>query len=244
MKTSHLITLLTLTTATALADISYNRWNGIPGSTLASALADPDVPRDGSNRPGGTTGGTPPDVTLTLTSFDTPGDNTAENYFGQIIGLFTPATTGIYDFWLAGDDEAALFLNPAGTAESGRIQIAREPIWSFPKYDFTGSSRRTAGAEENRSSTLYAAGFSLVAGSAYYIEGVWKEGVGGDHLEVAATIRNIANPAVAVLPANNASAVIPGSQLSVIPEPSSAILFVAGALGFLASRQQTRRPLR
>ena len=64
----------------------------------------------------------PPTTTGTLTSFEAPS-NAAENYVQRVRGYITAPTTGAYTFWIAGDDDVALYLSPDDQA-STKVRIA------------------------------------------------------------------------------------------------------------------------
>src|SRR6185503_12457312 len=91
---------------------------------------------------------------------------------------------------------------------------AREPTFAVSRRDWTGTANRNPAAPENRSTTLFPGGFSLVAGQRYCIEAIMKEGSGADHLAVAVQMPG------APVPAND-STPIPGEWLGVCITPGS-----------------------
>jgi hypothetical protein len=136
-----------------------------------------------------------------------PTGDVKNNYGIQILGYFYPATTGPHTFWLAADDGAVLYLstddNPAN-----KVLIAQEPTWN-PVRAFTAESRRTlvdVGTATERYINV-SRPINLTAGRAYYIEGLVKEGIGGDNIAVSID---------STLP-------IPGSMLATIDKTSGPV---------------------
>ncbi|MFO1497165.1 MAG: PA14 domain-containing protein [Verrucomicrobiota bacterium] len=117
-----------------------------------------------------------------------------DNYGAQVLGYFYPPATGEYVFFLGADDHAELYLSTDATSENKKL-IASETSWSNPR-EFTVSSGSSDLASKNSSqfktsqwpttNTAGGAKITLTKGQAYYIEGLFKEGTGGDNLAVAA----------------------------------------------------------
>ncbi len=144
--------------ATRGAGIWREQYNNIGGGVL---VADLTVAAKFPNAP---------DVTEKVTNFAGP-TNIGDTYGNRIRGIFTAPTTGAYTFWVAGDDEARLYLSTDNTVANKR-QIAYVPGWSNPN--------EWAKYPEQKSVTI-----NLVAGQNYYLEVLQKEGYGGDNLSVA-----------------------------------------------------------
>lgn len=125
-----------------------------------------------------------PDSVRFLNSFDTRAelgtDNFRDNYGGRLRGVFVPPASGNYIFYLHSDDAAQLWLNPNGASAAGRVLIAEEigccrdwpAVASYP--------------------------IALREGQPYYIEGLFKEGGGGDYIRVAAQLQGSADPLAAI----------------------------------------------
>lgn len=111
-----------------------------------------------------------PDVIEKVATFAGP-TNIAEAYGSRIRGIFTAPTTGAFTFWVAGDNEARLFLSTDNTAANKR-QIAYVPVWT--------DANQWAIFPEQKSAVI-----NLVAGQNYYLEVLHKEGDGGDNVSVA-----------------------------------------------------------
>lgn len=143
---------------------------------------------------------TPPTSTSILTSFEAP-TNVANNYGQRIRGFITPASSGNYTFWIAGDDDVELWISTNDTPAS-KVRIA---------YHTSSTSAR----QWNKFSTQKSAVIALVAGQRYYIEALGKEASGNDNLAVAWRLNNTSNPVN-----GSAADIIPGSVLSPYAEPA------------------------
>ncbi len=132
-------------------DVWLNRWG--------QSLADVRV-------------GDEPDEIGTLTGALESPTNAGDQYAIRLRTLLTPEHDGEYRFYVAGDDDARLFLNPIGDDPVGARQIAYVAGWTTQYQWFRYASQR--------SDT-----FSLQAGTSYYVEVIAKEGSGGDHVSVA-----------------------------------------------------------
>ncbi len=135
-------------------------WLGIPGTSVTDLAGHIDYPGN-------------PDGTDEVPSFEIPIDWTADEFGTRIRGYVHPVVTDDYTFWIASDDNSALWLStdedPAGAA-----QIASVDGW-------------TESREWDKYPSQQSAAIHLEAGSRYYIEAVQKEGTGGDNLAVAWT---------------------------------------------------------
>lgn len=114
-----------------------------------------------------------PQATYYLSGFNTRlvyADNGHEAYGGRVSGLFIPPTSGNWIFYLSSDDSSELYLNPAGKSPDGKVLLTAETACC------------------NGFASHASAPQALVAGEAYYIEALYKEGVGGDYCQVAAKL--------------------------------------------------------
>ncbi|MFD1188256.1 PA14 domain-containing protein [Pontibacter rugosus] len=113
---------------------------------------------------------TKPTSTTELSSFEAPSN--VDNSYGQrISGFITAPETGLYTFWIAGDDHAELFLS-SSEAPANKAKIAFVNGYT--------ASREWAKYASQKSATV-----KLEAGKRYYIEALHKEDGGGDNLAVA-----------------------------------------------------------
>ncbi|MSU62135.1 MAG: hypothetical protein EXS31_07030 [Pedosphaera sp.] len=95
----------------------------------------------------------------------------SDNYGQRMRALLVPPQTGDYVFWIASDDQGALFLSSDDTP-ARRRRIAQVAVW-------TNSRQWDKYPTEQKSATI-----ALEAGKQYYIEALQKEGGGGDNLAV------------------------------------------------------------
>jgi ELWxxDGT repeat protein len=140
------------TACTGTGTLVREIWTGITGTSVST------IP-----------GSSPPNTTVTLTSFSTP------NYYGndygsRIRGYVCAPATGAYTFWISGDDNSELWLsdndNPANKRRIAYVSGATS-VNQWDKY-----------------STQMSTTINLVQGQRYYVEVLHKEGNGADHVEV------------------------------------------------------------
>ena len=96
-------------------------------------------------------------------------DDSHEGYGGRMTGYLVPPLTASYDFYIKSDDASKLFLS-TDNQESNKVELAFEP-GCCEAYSAHGSN-----------------GIPLVAGQQYYIEIIYKEGTGGDFVQVASKL--------------------------------------------------------
>lgn len=135
--------------------ITYERWDEIKGETIDR------VPTD-----------TPPDVTQQVPRFQAPSD-VGIDYAARLRGFLTAPASGIYTFWISSDDNSALYLSSdENPANKQRIaHVTGMPAWT--DYE-----------EWDKFPTQKSAPVTLVAGTRYYVEAVFKEDIAEDHLAV------------------------------------------------------------
>jgi hypothetical protein len=131
-------------------------WTGIAGTAVNNLTADPRFPAQ-------------PDQVETLSSLE--AGQFGDNYGQRLQAYIVAPASGNYTFWVAGDDNAQLWLS-SDTSEAGKQLIAQVPVW-------TNVGEWTKFPEQR------SAAISLQAGQQYYLEVLHKEGGGGDHLAVA-----------------------------------------------------------
>ncbi|WP_166657379.1 PA14 domain-containing protein [Ilumatobacter fluminis] len=151
-------------------DLAYDVWLDRWGQSLG------DMPA-----------GAAPDRTVDLSGgFETPR-NQGDQYAARIRTLFTPAESGSYRFFVSGDDDARLFVNPNGPDPVGAAMAAYIAGWTTYQQWDRYASQRTAWYE-------------LEAGTSYYLEAIGKEGSGDDSVAVGMQ-RTVGGP-VELLPAD------------------------------------------
>ena len=129
------------------------QWDNVPGTAVS------DIPL-----------GTPPTSTSYLPALEGPA-NVGDNYGDRLRGYLTAPLTGNNTFWIAGDDNAELWLS-TDEAPARKRRIAFVPGSTNPH-------------QLNKYAEQQSAEIQLVAGQRYYLEILHKEGGGGDHLDVA-----------------------------------------------------------
>ena len=147
------------TNAISASSPQWEVFSGIGSGTAVSDLTG------NANYPGR------PDALTALTSFASPV-NTADSYGSRIRAYVTPPSSGDYQFFIASDDASQLKFSRTTNAASAQV-IASLSGWV------------DAGAYTQYASQISAPQTNLVAGQAYYIEALHKEGGGGDHVSVA-----------------------------------------------------------
>ncbi len=181
---------VTVTSAcTATGTITFERWNNISGTAVSTLTSNANYPNS-------------PSSTSTRTSFEIP-TNAANNYGCRVSGYICAPQTGAYTFWIAGDDNAELWLSTNSSA-SNKVKIAYHTGW-------TNSRQWT------KFSTQKSAVINLVQGVTYYVEALMKEGSGSDNLAVG-----WAKPGQST---SAPSQVIPGSVLSPRNTPVARMAF-------------------
>lgn len=132
-------------------------YSGITGSSLDDLTDHPDYP------------GNPSDRQLLTGGFEAPAN--VGNHYGQRLQSYIEAPeTGDYIFWIASDDNSALYLS-TDDDPGNIIEIAGVPGWT--------NSREWLKYPEQQSTTVM-----LEEGKRYYIKALMKEHEGGDNLAV------------------------------------------------------------
>ncbi|MBW7992039.1 MAG: hypothetical protein FVQ84_18770 [Planctomycetes bacterium] len=137
-------------------------WSDIGGTNVADLTGNANYPDN-------------PTYGEELTLFETATD-VADNFGSRVYGWLHPATSGDYTFWIATDDSSSLLLS-TDDDPANAVVIAGVDGWA-PARAFDGEAGSPG---DNQMS----APVSLVGGQKYYIEGIYKEGGGGDNLAVA-----------------------------------------------------------
>jgi uncharacterized protein (DUF1800 family) len=178
--------ILNITSYQAGGSLVREVWTGVPGTSL-STIPLATVPSGTSN----------------VNALRGPVD-AGDGYGARMRGYLLAPATGTYQFWLAGDDAAALYIsNDDDVANSWlRVEI-EEPTGAPVSSPIVGSEWATAA----KSPLIY-----LEEGARYYIEVLHKEGSGGDHVAVAWS-----KPGQ---PTDVPSEIVPGYLLSAYSAPA------------------------
>src|SRR5687768_6009208 len=152
-------------------------YSNIAGNTIGELTSHPSFPSS-------------PTLETIQPIFEAPTD-VEESYGQRMRALLLPTVTGNYTFWIATDDNGALFLS-TNEDPAAKVQIATVNSWT--------SSREWTKEPNQQSAT----NILLNAGQRYYIEALGKEGGGGDNLAVRWR-----------LPAGNIEEPIPNNRLLI-----------------------------
>ncbi|NEM99181.1 PA14 domain-containing protein [Pontibacter burrus] len=137
-----------------------------------------------------------PNSTKELTSFEAATD-AGDNYGQRIRGYVTAPVSGQYTFWIAGDNNAELYLSTSEDPAK-KVRIATVNGWTNPR-------------EWTKQTNQQSAKITLEAGKRYYIEALHVEVEGGDNLAVGWQ-----------LPNGTQERPIPGSRLSTMGSTATA----------------------
>jgi len=95
----------------------------------------------------------------------------ADNYAERARAYLTPPADGDYTFWVSGDDNCQLWLSPTDNPADAKL-VAQVAGWTpVETWDWEAAQK--------------SAPVTLKAGRKYYIEGMHKEGGGGDSITAA-----------------------------------------------------------
>lgn len=166
---------VTVTGCMGNGSISGEGYTNIPGSQVSDLTSSSTYPNN-------------PDVTASLYSFEY-GPDFGDNYGARVSGYICAPTTGYYTFYIAGNDQAGLWLSTNDDPANKLLIAYNETPVNFRAY-YTFSTQKSA--------PVY-----LVKGARYYIETLHKEATATDHLSVAWQI-----------PGGTLEVPIPGNRLS------------------------------
>jgi PKD repeat protein len=199
---------------------------------------------------------TPPTFIHYLTSFETPSGQ-GVNYSERVSGLFVPAQTGNYVFFICSDDDSDLFLS-VNSSPSNKHLITSETGWSNSREWTTssGGSVLASKRSDQFAGTTWPGGhtISLTAGTAYYLEADHHQGGGGDNLAVTFKLSTAADPVNGTAPAltgglistyayNNAFIAISSQpQNSTVSAGSNANFSVTASSGYLGGTSGAQGP--
>ncbi len=135
-------------------------WTGLPGTQVISLTQSPRYPAQPDSR-GVVTG-----------SLETP-KNVGDDFGARLRGFLLPPETGMYVFWIAGDESGTFALSTDETEANLRPLLALSrttDLRGFDEYETWFQKSVTV---------------SLQAGRGYYFEALQKEDFGSDHLSIA-----------------------------------------------------------
>jgi hypothetical protein len=132
-------------------------WMGIPGTSVTDLIGHPAYPNNPTSR------------NRVTDAFEAPM-NIADQYGQRMHAILIAPATGNYRFWIASDDNGALYLSTDEDPANVSL-IAQVPGWTSPRQ-WDRFSEQASGL------------IPLVAGGRYYISALMKEHGGGDNLAV------------------------------------------------------------
>jgi hypothetical protein len=172
--------------------VLFEAYNTGAGTSVEEIYQEPTFPREPRER-------------CYISGFDSRlayGDNHHEQYGARIRGFFVPKASGNYIFYLRSDDSSRLWFNPAGPEPEGKQLLLEELLCCGPFSALASNPQ------------------ALTAGTPYYIEGLYKEDLGGDYMQVAAKLETDPTSPNNLLP-------ISGSELALYADPHASLPLVA-----------------
>jgi hypothetical protein len=159
--------------------VAWEYFPGIAGTSTADLLTSPNWPNN-------------PAQVRHFTIFDTIpalGGNFAETFGGKLSGWLTPTESGSYRFFIRSDDASDLLFSANGEPASADV-IAQE----------TATPCCDPFLEPSETVLETSLPVTLTAGTKYYIAADYKEGGGGDYVQVAWRKEGDATPAATLTP--------------------------------------------
>lgn len=172
----------------ASGSILMEKYDNIPGEDLIELLNAPIYPDS-------------PTSVDELTIFEIPS-RVGDDYGIRVSGFLCAPETGLYTFWISGDNDVQLNLSSDNQFQN--IQ------------DIAGHTAFTNEREWNKYTSQRSVEILLFQGESYYIEALMKESAFGDHMSVGWR-----KPSDG--PGNEPSEVIPGSVLSTVEAGRTAV---------------------
>ena len=130
----------------------------------------------------------------TWTNFES-GTDIADDFTRRVSGVFIPPTTGDYVFFTSSDDESSIFVSTNSDQPNTKRLVCQQTSWNPARAWVTGNDanmRRSDTWTPDGVNYPWQTGIHLEAGKHYYIEGVQREGSGGDNFAV--TYKLISDP--------------------------------------------------
>ena len=194
-------------TCTASGTILMERYDGIGGSAVADLLNAPDYPSN-------------PSISSELSLFEIPR-NQGDNYGVRVSGYLCVSETGIYYFWIAGNNHTELNLSTTDDP-ADKVRLAHNE-------DYAGNR------QWNKFATQKSQGILLTKGNSYFIEALMKENSSGDNLAVGWRRPSDGD---GTLPTE----VIPGNVLSPAVNSSQSLVVDVSDLAFKNNPSMTISP--
>ena len=114
-------------------------------------------------------------------------DSGRDFWGARVSGLFMPPSNGLYRFFTRGDDGTALYMNTNGPDAADKVLIAfnnqANPV-AVAGLPSPYQGGFPPGGDSSRVGASISPILSLTNGTAYYLEGLVKEGGGGDYMTI------------------------------------------------------------
>ncbi|TMM55902.1 T9SS type A sorting domain-containing protein [Maribacter algarum] len=182
---------------TASGTILMERYDDITGSAISNLVNAPNYPDS-------------PSISAELPFFETPR-NMGDNYGVRVSGYLCPPETGIYYFWIAGNNHTELNLSTSDDP-ANKVRLAHNEDYALNR-------------EWNKFPSQKSQGVLLTKGNDYYIEALMKEAAFGDNLAVGWRKPSDGNGA-------SPTDVIPGSVISPVINSSQSLMVDISDLSF------------
>ncbi|MFS4493972.1 PQQ-dependent sugar dehydrogenase [Maribacter sp. 2308TA10-17] len=196
-------------TCTASGSILMERYDDISGIAISDLTSAANYPEN-------------PSSTSELSLFEIP-KNMGNNYGVRVSGYLCAPETGVYYFWVAGNNHSEISLSTSSNA-ADKVRIASHEAYASNRQWDKFPSQKSQG-------------IVLTQGDTYYIEALMKEGTFGDNLAVAwrrpsdgngslptEVIPGIVLSASQATGAINFTAALPVFEISLHPNPTTDIL--------------------
>ncbi|HEY0551475.1 MAG TPA: PA14 domain-containing protein, partial [Verrucomicrobiae bacterium] len=162
-----------------LGTVYVEYWTNQLGSSYAALENDP---RYINNQPSGSyyTNVFVAGQFATGTTLPVGNGESGRNFWGaRVTGMFMPPSNGLYRFFVRADDGSKLYMNTNGSDPNGAVLIAQNLGANSSTY-YNGQGANGANGQQGSAS----APISLTNGVGYFMQAIFKEGTGGDGLEV------------------------------------------------------------
>jgi hypothetical protein len=118
-------------------------------------------------------------------------DDPTENYVSRSSGLITPPSTGLYDFYVAADDDTDVYLS-TNDNPTNKVLICQENGWAGGPRNWITAGGGGSSSMQKSSLTwtngagvaVHSGGIALTAGTWYYLEAAHNQGGGGGYVGV------------------------------------------------------------
>lgn len=150
--------------------------------------------------------------------------NIADNFSRRVSGFFIPDETADYVFLTSSDDASNVYISTDDQPRN-KYLIAQQGNWNGARIWDTATGQRSSEtwSPDGGMTMPYSAGIHLLAGNRYYIEGIHREGGGGDNFAVTFKKIGEANPADGTAP------LLTGSLIAYMQAPPTLTITPSGA---------------